>query len=97
MNQTTNEDLIAAKCRDTNAAADLKELKLAILRKEYVKASDVEKLNADAISRVKAKLLALPSRLTPQLSGQALTAQAVNGILTAVINEALSELASEGD
>ena len=95
MNQTTNADLIAAKVRDVNAAADLKELKLAILHGEYVKASDVEKHNADAVNRVKTKLLALPSKLAPQLSGQVLDKQAVNKILTEAVNEALNELANE--
>lgn len=94
MNQTTNEDLIAAKIRDTNASAALKERKLAILQGEYIKASDVEKHNADAVNRVKTKLLALPSKLTPQLSGQALEAENVNQILTLAVNEALNELAS---
>ena len=93
MNQTTNEDLIAAKVRDTNASAALKERKLAILKGEYLKASDVEKAHADAVNRVKTKLLALPSRLTPQLSGQVLDAKRVNEILTEAVNEALNELA----
>lgn len=93
MNQTTNEDLIAAKVRDTNASAALKERKLAILKGEYIKASDVEKHNADAVNRVKTKLLALPSRLTPQLAGQTLEAAKVNEILTLAVNEALNELA----
>lgn len=93
MNQTTNADLIAAKVRDVNAAADLKELKLAILHGEYIKASDVEKMHADAVNRVKTKLLALPSKLTPQLSGQDLESKAVNAILTEAVNEALNELA----
>ena len=94
MNQTTNEDLIAAKVRDTNASAALKERKLAILQGEYIKASEVEKHNADAVNRVKTKLLALPSRLTPQLAGQTLEAAKVNEMLTLAVNEALNELAS---
>ena len=93
MNQTTNEDLIAAKVRDTNASAALKERKLAILKGEYIKASEVEKHNADAVNRVKTKLLALPSKLSPRLSGQVLDKQAVNEILTDAVNEALNELA----
>lgn len=97
MNKTTNPDLIAAKTRDVNAAADLKELKLAILRKEYVKVSDVEKRQADAFSRVKARLLALPVRATPQLAGQILDQKKVNDILTSYVIEALNELADKGD
>ena len=83
-NNTQNEGLIAAKTRDTTAAAKLKEMKLAILKKEYVKLEDV--------SRVKAKLLALPARLSPQLAGLTTTAE-VSAVLAGAVNEALSELA----
>ena len=92
MNKTTDQDLIAAKTRDVNAAADLKELKLRILRGEYIRASDVEKKQADEISRVRTKLLAVPSKLARRLSGQAFTAQEVNDVLTEAMNEALNEL-----
>ena len=91
-NNTQNEDLIAAKVRDTTAAAKLKEMKLAILKEEYVKLEDVNKRWNEQAGRVKAKLLALPARLSPQLAGLNTTAE-VSAVLAGAVNEALSELA----
>ena len=91
-NNTTNEDLIAAKVRDTTAAAKLKELKLSILKKEYVKLEDVNKRWEEQAARIKAKLLGLPARLTAQLSGISSKTE-INAILTGAVNEALNELA----
>ena len=90
-NNTQNEGLIAAKTRDTTAAAKLKEMKLAILKKEYVKLEDVNKRWNDQAGRIKAKLLALPARLTPQLFEK--SKLDINIILTGVVNEVLNELA----
>ncbi|MBQ7215220.1 MAG: hypothetical protein IJS39_04470 [Synergistaceae bacterium] len=103
-NNTQNEDLIAAKTRDTTAAAKLKEMKLAILKKEYVKLEEVNKRWTDQAGRVKAKLLALPARLSPQLASLGITEpghkinrsgiiDAINSVLTGAVNEALNELA----
>ena len=91
-NNTTNEDLIAAKVRDTTAAAKLKELKLAILKKEYVKLEEVNKRWEEQAARINAKLLGLPARLTAQLSGISSKTE-INAILTGAVNEALNELA----
>ena len=90
-NNTTNEDLIAAKVRDTTAAAKLKEMKLAILKKEYVKLEDVNKRWEEQAARIKAKLLGLPARLTTQLFEK--SRLDINIILTGVVNEVLNELA----
>lgn len=91
-NNTTNAALIAAKVRDTTAAAELKEMKLAILMKEYVKLEAVNKRWTEQAARIKAKLLGLPARLTAQLSGIS-SKQEINAILTGAVNEALNELA----
>lgn len=91
-NNTKNDGLIAAKTRDTNAAADIKEMKLAILRKEYVPLSEVNKRWEEQAGRVKAKLLGLPARLTPQLVFMN-TKEDIHRLLTEAITEALSELA----
>ena len=91
-NNTQNQDLIAAKTRDTTAAAKLKEMKHAILKKEYVKLEDVNRRWNDQAARIKAKLLGLPARLTAQLSGIN-SKQEINTILTGAVNEALNELA----
>ena len=91
-NNTTNEDLIAAKVRDTTAAAKLKEMKLAVLKKEYVKLEDVNKRWEEQAARIKAKLLGLPARLTAQLSGISSKTE-INAILTGAVSETLNELA----
>ena len=93
MNITTNEDLIAAKTRLTNAKAEQAEIKLALMKAEAVKLSEVNLRWGEQASRVKTKLLAIPARAAPQLSGQELSTQEVNKILTEVISEALNELA----
>ncbi len=90
-NNTTNEDLIAAKVRDTTAAAKLKEMKLAVLKKEYVKLEEVNKRWTDQAGRIKAKLLALPARLTPQLFEK--SKLDINIIISGIVNEVLNELA----
>lgn len=90
-NNTTNEDLIAAKVRDTTAAAKLKEMKLAILKKEYVKLEEVNKRWTDQAGRIKTKLLALPARLTPQLFEK--SKLDINIIISGIVNEVLNELA----
>lgn len=95
-NNTQNEDLIAAKTRDTTAAAKLKEMKLSILKKEYVKLEDVNKRWAEQAARIKAKLLALPARLTPQLAGMSDKAE-INQLLTLMMNETLTEIANDFD
>ena len=91
-NNTQNEDLIAAKTRDTTAAAKLKEMKLAILKKEYVKLEEVNKRWTDQAGRVKAKLLGLPARLTAQLAVMS-DKKDINALLTEAVNEALNEIA----
>lgn len=91
-NNAKNSELVAAKTRDTNAAADIKELKLAILRKEYVRLEDVNRRWAEQAGRVKAKLLGLPSRLTGQLAVMS-DKKEINALLADAVNEALNELA----
>ena len=93
MNQTVNTELIAAKVRNENAAADLKEFKLSVLRKEYVALTDVnKKLTAD-IGKVRTKLLGLSTRIAPQLAGQVHNAEEIKRLIDSVVYEALTELA----
>ncbi len=93
-NNTTNSELIAAKTRDTTAAAKLKEMKLAILKKEYVKVEDVNRRWTEQAARIKSKLLALPARLTPQMAAMS-DRKEINSVLADAVNEALNELAGE--
>ncbi len=93
MNQTSNPDLIAAKTRNENAAADIKEFKLAVMRREYVAVSDVNKQLAENVNKVRQKLLGLSSRIAPQLAGQLHDGEEIKRLIDAVVYEALTELA----
>ena len=93
MNKTADPDLIAAKTRNENAAADIKEFKLAIMRKEYVAVSAVNKKLASDVGKVRTKLLGLSSRIAPQLAGQIHEAEEIKRLIDAIVYEALSDLA----
>ena len=93
MNQTSNPDLIAAKTRNENAAADIKEFKLAVMRREYVAVSDVNKQLSENVNKVRQKLLGLTSRIAPQLAGQLHDGEEIKRLIDAVVYEALTELA----
>ena len=93
MNQSTNADLIAARIRDTNASAALKEFKLAVKRKEYVALSDVNKKLAEDVGRVRSKLLGLASRIAPRIAEKNLPLEDVKLMIDSVVYEALTELA----
>ncbi|MBQ7154824.1 MAG: hypothetical protein IJR85_04645 [Synergistaceae bacterium] len=95
MNVTQNADLIEAKTRLTNIKADQAALKLKIMQGEFVSIAEVNKQQAEAISRVRTKMLAIPAKLSRKLSGQEFSPQEVNVILTEAVNEALNELAGE--
>lgn len=93
MNKTQDASLIEAKTRNENAAADIKEFKLAVMRKEYVSVEAVnKKLSAD-VGKVRTKLLGLSSRIAPQLAGQLHEADEIKRVIDAVVYEALTELA----
>jgi phage terminase Nu1 subunit (DNA packaging protein) len=94
MNVTTNADLIEAKTRLTNIKADQAAIKLKLMQGEYVPLCDVEKRQAEEVTRVRTKLLALPSKLARRLSGKTFSIQEVSDVLTEAVNEALSELSN---
>ena len=95
MNVTTNEDLIAAKTRLTNAQADVKELQLGVLRKDYVKREDVLKQWGEQVSRVRQKILSLPVRLAGMLAHKEYLPAEIESLSQGLVNEALQELAEE--
>lgn len=64
-----DETINQALLRRTKADADLKEHELGIRRKNYVQVSIVEKTIADLATRIRAKLLAIPGKLAPELEG----------------------------
>ena len=93
MNKTSDPGLIEAKTRNENAAADLKEFKLAILRGEYVALADVNKQLAEDVNKVRQKLLGMSSRIAPQLAGRAFDGDEIKRLIDAVVYEALTEIA----
>ena len=58
------------QARDRAATADLKELKLARERGNLVSIIDVEKQMTDLVGATKARLMAVPARLAPDLIGE---------------------------
>ena len=87
-------ELTRTKIRVNNANAEKNELKNAQTRGELITMEAVNAKWAEDVSNVKAKLLAIPSKLTPILA-QASNPHEVNKILTDAIYEALNELAEE--
>ncbi|MBQ9564281.1 MAG: helix-turn-helix domain-containing protein [Synergistaceae bacterium] len=90
-NQFDSEGLTAARTRLVTAQAELAEAELAEARGELHRASAVVKVWTDNVSNARTRLLAIPSKVGPELVGQDLTA--VQARLKEAIYEALKELA----
>ena len=90
-NQFDSEGLTAARTRLVTAQAELAEAELAESRGELHRASAIVKVWTDNVSNARTRLLAIPSKVGPELVGQDLTA--VQARLKAAIYEALKELA----
>ncbi len=58
------------RIRLLRADADLKEMELARERSQYVALPDVEKTLTDLVLTTKARILAIPPRLAPELVGE---------------------------
>jgi phage terminase Nu1 subunit (DNA packaging protein) len=80
------------RVRLLRAEADLKELELARERGEFVALADVEKIMTDLVVTTKARILAVASRVAPELVGEPRTVieakldRALKGALTALAN-----------
>ena len=85
------EGLEAAQTRWTTAKAELSELQLAEERGELHRAAAVMRVWADNVMNAKTKLLAIPTKLAPELRGKSL--QEIQKKLKTEINEVLHELA----
>jgi hypothetical protein len=64
-----DETFNQAALRRMKADADLKEHELGVRRKTYVQVVLVEKTIGDLATRIRAKLLAVPGKLAPELEG----------------------------
>ena len=92
MSKETHEAYEQAKTELAYAQRDKIRFKLAQDKGQYVLKADVEKAHAEEVVRVRTKLLAVPARLTPQVTGLTNPAQ-VYLLLSSVIEEVLNELA----
>ena len=95
MNVTQDAGLIAAKTRLTEAKARKAEIELAVLEGKTVDRDDVNRRWSEQAGRIKTKILAIPSRMTPQFSALGVESERVNELMKDVITEILEELASE--
>lgn len=85
-------DLLAEKTRLAREQGDKLAIENAISRGELVYADDVVNTWADHISSAKAKLLAMPTKLAPQLVNQS-NANVIAGRIREEVDNALVELA----
>lgn len=84
------EGLEAEQTRLTKAKADIAELELAELRSETHRSAAVMRVWADNVINAKTRLLAIPTKIAPELVGKSF--QEVQMALKTEINEALQEL-----
>ena len=82
-----------AKARSAAAKAEQDEIKTAALKGAYLPRAGVTHAVQGAFARVRAKLLALPSKCAPAISAMK-SPVAIQEKLTELVHEALDELAS---
>jgi hypothetical protein len=82
-----------AKARSAAAKAEQDEIKTAALKGAYLPRAGVTLAVQGAFARVRAKLLALPSKCAPAISAMK-SPVAIQEKLTELVHEALAELAS---
>ena len=87
-----SKGLTAAKIRQANADAELKEIAIAEHKGELVPVPVVMKIYADNISNIRSKLLAIPVKIAPELVGKDLVSMQAK--LKHEIYEILKELAN---
>ena len=87
------ENYEAALARKTRAEADLKELELSTRRGQVAAIGDVELALSRSNKETQTRILALPSRLAPQLVGRDEQTE-VFGIIQLECNQILSSLAN---
>ena len=89
------EDYLTARARKETALADLAQMQAAELRGELARIDDVVLYWGNLVAAARARLLALPSMLAPQVASHGRIAE-VEALLRKFVNEALSELAGDG-
>lgn len=86
--------LDVAKTRLASSQADKHEMENALRRGELLEVAVVEHEWSDLVAAFRAKMLAVPSKLAPQLTNVA-DARIVASLIGGEINEALSDLAGD--
>ena len=84
-------DLTAERARFAAAQADDREMKNDIARGDQITVAEFHLMVTSAFARVRAKLLALPSKMAPLVVG-AKTAAEAQAMLRDVVHDALDEL-----
>ncbi len=85
-------DLTAERARFAAAQADDREMKNDLARGDQIKVGEFHMMMTTAFARVRAKLLALPSKMAPLVA--ATTPAEAQAMLREVIHDALNELAA---
>lgn len=91
MNIKGNEELIEQQTRLITAKAEMQELKNAEKKRELIPIAEMNKQINEMIQNVKAKILAWPSKLAPQVINK--SAREAEAIIKAQAYEILKELA----
>ena len=86
-------DLTAERARFAAAQADDREMKNALARRDQITVGEFHLMMTSAFARVRAKLLALPSKMAPLVVGAKDAAEA-QAMLKDTVHAALDELAA---
>lgn len=86
--------IMEARRRKLQADAEVRELELAKLRRELIAAPDVERRWIEIASTIRARLLAVGSRIAPRIVGEADRSR-IERQIDGEIRQALTELATE--
>lgn len=87
----SNDEMYLHKTRSANAKATIAEMKARQMAGALIPASDIGRAWAEMVGHMRAKLLALPNKLAPQLVGVS-TLNEIQTALKKQICEALQEL-----
>lgn len=90
------QDYDEARTRKVAAEAELAELQLAEQRGDLIRIEDAAKIADDAFDRIRARLVAVPTKEAHRLVGLTKTPKVVT-VLRAVVNTVLEELGSAAD
>lgn len=93
LGDTSKMDIEEANRRSAVANAEIREIELRRMKGELVEIADVAATVGDDYARCRARMLAIPSKITPRLS-QLTDPAAIRATVETAITEALAELSS---